>query len=129
LQQIRKFNEQCAIVVITGTGGIQTATLAVNHGADGYIDKQNLTLGNDPADFFFALEQALERRAGLVAQRELQEFKADFYSMVTHDLRNPASSIALSKEIIHAHNCTVEAQSAGHGTTFIITLPLSTPNP
>ena len=100
LQQIRKLNEQCAIVVITGTGGIKTATMAVNQGADGYIDKQNLTLGNDPADFVFALEQALERREGLVAQKELQDFKADFYSMVTHDLRNPAGSIALSTDLL-----------------------------
>lgn len=100
LQQIRKINEQCAIVVITGTGGIKTATMAVNQGADGYIDKQNLTLGNDPADFVFALEQALERREGLVAQKELQDFKADFYSMVTHDLRNPAGSIALSTDLL-----------------------------
>jgi signal transduction histidine kinase len=100
LQQIRQINERCAIVVITGSGGVKTATMVMNHGADGYIDKQNLTIGNDPADFVFALEQALERREGLIAQKELQEFKADFYSMVTHDLRNPASSIALSTDLL-----------------------------
>lgn len=100
LQQIRQKDERCAIVMITGTGGIKTATMAVNNGADGYINKQDLTIGNDPTDFYFALEQALERRAGLVAQRELQEFKADFYSMVTHDLRNPTGSIKLSTEML-----------------------------
>jgi len=100
LQELRKFNEHSAVVMITGTGGIKTATMAVNQGADGYIDKQNLTIGNDPADFVFALEQALERREGLVAQKELQNFKADFYSMVTHDLRNPTGSIVLSTELL-----------------------------
>ncbi len=100
LQQIRQKDEHCAIVMITGTGGIKTATMAMNNGADGYINKQDLTIGNDPADFYFALEQALERRNGLVAQRELQEFKADFYSMVTHDLRNPTGSIKLSTEML-----------------------------
>jgi signal transduction histidine kinase len=100
LQELRKFNDHSAVVMITGTGGIKTATMAVNQGADGYIDKQNLTIGNDPADFVFALEQALERREGLVAQKELQNFKADFYSMVTHDLRNPTGSIVLSTELL-----------------------------
>jgi signal transduction histidine kinase len=100
LQELRKFNDQCTVVMITGTGGIKTATMAVNQGADGYIDKQNLTIGNDPADFMFALEQALERREGLVAQKELLTFKTDFYSMVTHDLRNPTGSIVLSTELL-----------------------------
>jgi signal transduction histidine kinase len=100
LQQIRQKDEHCTIVMITGTGGIKTATMAVNNGADGYINKQDLTIGNDPADFFFALEQALERRGGLIAQKELQDFKADFYSMVTHDLRNPTGSIKLSAEML-----------------------------
>ena len=100
IQQIRKGNDRCAIVMITGTGGIKTATMAVNEGADGYINKQDLTLGNDPADFFFALEQALERREGLVAQKELEQFKADFYSMITHDLRNPTGSIVLSTNLL-----------------------------
>jgi len=100
LHTVRQSNEQCAIVMVTGTGGIKTATTAVSQGADGYIDKQALTLGNDPADFFLALEQALERRAGLYAQKELQEFKEDFYSMVTHDLRNPAGIIVLSTDML-----------------------------
>ncbi len=43
---------------------------------------------------------AFERREGLVGQRKLENFKADFYSMVTHDLRNPAGSIAMSTELL-----------------------------
>jgi signal transduction histidine kinase len=100
LQKVRQSNDQCAIVMVTGTGGIKTATTAVSQGADGYIDKQALTIGSDPADFYLALEQALERRAGLYAQKELQDFKADFYSMVTHDLRNPAGIIVLSTDML-----------------------------
>ena len=100
LRQIRKVNDRSTIVMITGTGGIKTATMAVSEGADGYINKQDLTLGNDPADFFFALEQALERREGLAAQKDLEQFKADFYSMITHDLRNPTGSILLSTNML-----------------------------
>ncbi len=100
LHKIRASNDQCAAVMITGTGGVKTATLAVTEGADGYISKQDLSLSSNPADFYFALEQALERRAGLFAQKELQNFKADLYSMVTHDLRNPAGIILLSTDML-----------------------------
>ncbi len=100
LRQVRKINQRCAVVVITGAGGIKTATLAVRQGADGYIGKQDLTFGNDPSDFLFALEQALERREGLIAQKELEAFKAEFYSMITHDLRSPTGSVLLCAEML-----------------------------
>jgi two-component system, NarL family, sensor histidine kinase BarA len=100
LNRIRQVDDRCAIVMITGTGGIKTATIAVKQGADGYIGKQDLTLGNDPADFILALDQALERREGLVAQKELEAFKADFYAMVTHDLRSPTGSILLCTDML-----------------------------
>lgn len=100
LNRVRELDQRCAIVMITGTGGIKTATLAVKQGADGYIGKQDLTLGHDPSDFYFVLEQALERREGLVAQAELEAFKADFYSMITHDLRSPAGSALLCTDML-----------------------------
>jgi signal transduction histidine kinase len=100
LNQVRQVDDRCAIVMITGTGGIKTATIAVRQGADGYIGKQDLTLGHDPADFYMALEQAMERREGLAAQKALEAYKADFYSMVTHDLRSPAGSILLCTDML-----------------------------
>lgn len=51
VQEIRKFDEQRDIVMITGTGGVKPATLAVNQGADGYIDRQSLASGGDAAEF------------------------------------------------------------------------------
>ncbi|HEU0052652.1 MAG TPA: ATP-binding protein [Longimicrobium sp.] len=92
LEKVRETDDVVPVVMITGAGGIQSATEAVRRGADGYIEKQHLS-GDEDAPFLYALEQAVEHRAGFVAQRQLQETKADFYSMVTHDLRNPAGNV------------------------------------
>ena len=100
LTQIRAQDDESAVVMLTGMGGIKSAALAVRQGADGYIEKQDLTMGSDHAEFFYALEQALERRAGIVAQKKLQQVRTDFYSMVTHDLRNPAGAIIVSLEML-----------------------------
>lgn len=99
LREIREFNESAAIVMITGTGGIRTATMAVSNGADGYIDKQSLTESGGQ-EFALTLGQALSHRAALVAQRELQTLKSDFYAMVTHDLRSPAGTIGLAMDLL-----------------------------
>jgi signal transduction histidine kinase len=96
LQRLRQTNDESAVVMLTGMGGIKSAIAAVQKGADGYIEKQDLSVGGDATEFFYALEQAMERRDGIVAQKQLQQVKADFYSMVTHDLRNPTGVITLS---------------------------------
>jgi signal transduction histidine kinase len=93
LRRIREDDDTTPVVMLTGSGGIQTATAAVRQGADGYIEKQHLDISGDEGSFLYALGQAVEHRAGHVAQRQLQEMKADFYSMVTHDLRNPAGNV------------------------------------
>lgn len=100
LRGLREHDGETAVVMLTGMGGIKSATTAVSRGADGYIEKQDLSFGGDFTEFFYALEQALEHRAGLVAQKQLQEVKADFYSMVTHDLRNPTSAVWLSLQLL-----------------------------
>lgn len=92
LRQMRLCDDESAIVMLTGMGGVKSAITAVQHGADGYIEKHDLNVGGDHAEFFYSLGQGLQRRAGLVAQRQLQQVRADFYSMVTHDMRNPAAA-------------------------------------
>jgi signal transduction histidine kinase len=42
----------------------------------------------------------MERRAGLVAQQQLEQIKGDFYAMVTHDLRSPTSTIHLALQML-----------------------------
>jgi len=113
LRRLRATNETSTVVVLTGMGGIKSATAAVREGADGYMEKQDLAIGSDHTEFFYALEQAMEHRAGLVAQRQLQQFKTDFYSMITHDLRNPAGSTLLALQLLtwdEVTNFTVSQQ-------------------
>lgn len=93
LRDIRAMDQATPIVMLTGMGGVKSATAAVHEGADGYLEKQDLAVGADHSQFFYALEQAIERRSGIVALQQLQQFKTDFYSMITHDLRNPASTV------------------------------------
>ena len=100
LECIREVDDETAVVILTGVGGVKSAIAAVQRGADAYVEKQDIAVGSDLAGFFYALEQALEHRAGLVAQRQLQEVRTDFYSMVTHDLRSPASSIITATEML-----------------------------
>jgi signal transduction histidine kinase len=100
LQRIRRTDDETTVVVLTGLGGVKSAIAAVRHGADAFIEKQDIAAGRDPEEFFYSLEQALEHRAGIVAQGQLQEIKADFYSMVTHDLRNPAGAITTAIELL-----------------------------
>lgn len=100
LQKIRQEDEETAIVILTGVGGAKSAISAVRRGADAYVEKQDIAAGSDLAEFYYILEQALEHRAGLVAQKQLEKVKADFYSMVTHDLRGPAGNISTSSEML-----------------------------
>jgi two-component system sensor histidine kinase/response regulator len=100
LRELRKLDPDCAIVMITGVGGVNSATAAVLDGADGYIEKQHLTTAGENAQFFYALAQAVEHRAGVVAARRLEAMKADFYSMITHDLRNPAGNVLVALKML-----------------------------
>ena len=106
LRLLREIDNESPVVVLTGMGGIKSATTAVGAGADGYMNKQDLSMIKDQEEFFYALDQAMERRSGLVAQSQLQEFKTDFYSMITHDLRNPAGSIQIALQIIMMQDMT-----------------------
>ena len=99
LKQIRERNDSAAVVMLTGSGGVKSAIAAVQTGADGYIEKHEVASG-DLSHFLYALEQALERRAGLAAQKQLQQLKADFYSMVTHDLRSPTGTILMATRML-----------------------------
>jgi signal transduction histidine kinase len=102
LRELRALDGDCTIVMITGAGGVNSATAAVLQGADGYIEKQHLSTAGENAQFFYALTQAMEHRAGVVAQRRLESTKADFYSMVTHDLRNPAGNVLVALKMLLA---------------------------
>jgi len=100
LEHIRQEDDETTVVILTGVGGVKSAMAAVRSGADAYVEKQDMAVGSDLTGFFYTLEQAIGHRAGLVAQRQLQEVKIEFYSMVTHDLRNPVSGILTAVQVL-----------------------------
>jgi DNA-binding NtrC family response regulator len=101
LKTIRAADNTSTIVMVTGHGGIRSAIAALQMGADGYIEKQDITsTARDHIEFLYALMQAIDHRAGIVAQGQLEKIRADFYSMVTHDLRSPSSVILTSVQML-----------------------------
>ena len=99
-KRIREHDQRVTMVILTGAGNVRLAIDATNWGADAYVRKQDLSLGSDPAELIYSLEQAMARRAGLVAQRQLEQLRSDLYAIVTHDLRNPTSCIQTSAEML-----------------------------
>ena len=55
LRQVREFDTESAIVMLTGMGGIKSATTAVRAGADGYMEKNDLISNGDKAEVFYVL--------------------------------------------------------------------------
>ncbi len=98
LPLLRARSTEVAVVMLTSEDGIKTAIDAIRQGADGFIQKSDLPIQGERDAFFYALEQAREARAGIVARQQLEGLKSDFYSMVTHDLKNPANVIGLALE-------------------------------
>jgi two-component system, sensor histidine kinase and response regulator len=99
LTQIRTISSDVVVVMLTSSDDMKSAIRAIREGADGYLQKGDMLISGDRREFFYALEQASNYRNGLIAQRQLEQLKLDLYSMVTHDLRNPASVIGLSMEL------------------------------
>jgi signal transduction histidine kinase len=96
LEQIRRASQDVVVVMLTSSEDIKKAITTIREGADGYFQKQDLPLEGDKSQFFDALEQARNYRAGIIARRQLEQLKTDFYSMITHDIRNPANVVELA---------------------------------
>jgi signal transduction histidine kinase len=96
LEQIRRASQDVVVVMLTSSEDIKKAITTIREGADGYFQKQDLPLEGDKTPFFDALEQARNYRAGIIARRQLEQLKTDFYSMITHDIRNPANVVELA---------------------------------
>ncbi len=96
LEQIRRASQDVVVVMLTSSEDIKKAITTIREGADGYFQKQDLPLEGDKTQFFDALEQARNYRAGIIARRQLEQLKTDFYSMITHDIRNPANVVELA---------------------------------
>lgn len=113
LREFRAADDETAVIVLTGEGGIKAATAALQQGADGYIEKQDATSGDTEA-FLYQLQKAVERRRALVAERALRaelaekveqlkiseqraleanRAKSAFLANMSHELRTPLNAI------------------------------------
>lgn len=113
LREFRARDDETAVIVLTGEGGIKAATAALQQGADGYIEKQEATSGDTEA-FLYQLQKAVERRRALVAERTLRaelaekveqlkiseqkameanRAKSAFLANMSHELRTPLNAI------------------------------------
>jgi signal transduction histidine kinase len=79
--------------MLVGSGDMRSAIAALQDGADGYVDRDEIGVGGNVNQLLTTLRQAMSHRATSLAMAKMEQLKNDFFAMVTHDLRNPAGSI------------------------------------
>lgn len=109
------------IVVLTNTNDEDLAIEAVRQGAQDYLVKRQVNVDVLVRAVCYAIErkQALEtlrtvnqtlqnrveeRTAELVKANELNQFKNEFVSMLSHDIRNPLNTILLAAGLLQNHD-------------------------
>jgi len=110
-----------AIVVLTNTNNEELAIEAVRQGAQDYLIKRQVNPDVLVRSLRYAIErkQVLEslrtvnetlqirveeRTAELVKANELNQFKSEFVSMLSHDIRNPLSTILLAAGLLQNYD-------------------------
>ncbi len=105
------------IVVLTNTNDDELALDAVRRGAQDYLVKRQVNVEVLVRSLRYAIErkhtlEALravnhaletrveERTAELVKAKELNQFKSEFVSMLSHDIRNPLNTILLAAGLL-----------------------------
>ncbi|MBD2164003.1 hybrid sensor histidine kinase/response regulator [Calothrix membranacea FACHB-236] len=105
------------IVVLTNTNDDTLAIEAVRQGAQDYLVKRQVNVDLLVRSIHYAIErkqvleslrttnQTLEHRveertAELVRAKELNQFKSEFVSMLSHDIRNPLNTILLAAGLL-----------------------------
>lgn len=67
VKEIRSKDQKACLVMLTGHGDLSVAVDAIRHGADAYIEKQQITIGADPSEFIAQIERSLQKRLAKVA--------------------------------------------------------------
>ncbi|NIA11882.1 MAG: response regulator [Nitrospiraceae bacterium] len=66
VKEIRNKDQKTCLVMLTGHGDLSVAVDAIQHGADAYIEKQQITIGADPSEFMAQIGKSLQKRLARV---------------------------------------------------------------
>lgn len=91
------------IVVLTGLNNEQLAITAVRQGAQDYLVKGLVSGGTITRSMLYAIERKkneIAMQSCLEQERELREIKSRFISMLSHELRNPLTTILASADLM-----------------------------
>ncbi|MGL5192219.1 MAG: ATP-binding protein [Chroococcales cyanobacterium] len=106
LQTLVTLREQAPtlpIVVLTGLNDEQLGITAVRQGAQDYLVKGLVSGGMITRSMFYAIERKkneMAMQSCLEQERKLREIKSRFISMLSHELRNPLTTILASADLI-----------------------------
>ncbi|MCT7955472.1 ATP-binding response regulator [Laspinema palackyanum] len=103
LMTLREKAPTLPIVVLTGLNDEQLAITAVREGAQDYLVKGLVSGGMITRSMFYAIERKKNEMAMescLKQERELREIKSQFISMLSHELRNPLTTILASANLM-----------------------------
>lgn len=95
------------IVVLTGSYDEELAIQAVRAGAQDYLLKQNLDSHLLPRVLRYAIERkhaGETMRNALIKEKELNELKSRFVSMVSHDFRSPLAIIQSASDLLYNYS-------------------------
>jgi signal transduction histidine kinase len=110
LDPLLEISPDLPIVVLTNTNDDRLALEAVRRGAQDYLIKREVTLELLSRSLCYAIERkqteealrarVLESKTQLKKERELNQQKNEFVSMLSHDFRNPLNKILLSAGLL-----------------------------
>ncbi|YAF94424.1 MAG: ATP-binding protein [Nodularia sp. CChRGM 3473] len=114
LKEYRAAVPNVPVVVLTGLDDEELALQALAEGAQDYLVKDQITIQLLMRAVRYALEreeilnklrESEERsRQALLKEQELNELKSNFVAMVSHEFRNPMTTIRTALEIIEYNN-------------------------
>ncbi|OCQ99391.1 hybrid sensor histidine kinase/response regulator [Nostoc sp. MBR 210] len=108
------------VVVLTGLDDEELAMQALAEGAQDYLVKDQITIQRLVQAIRYAIEreeilnklresEEISRQA-LVKEQQLNELKSNFVAMVSHEFRNPMTTIRTAIDILQNHNNMDEAR-------------------
>lgn len=109
LKEIRNKGTDTPVVFLTGQGSEKVAVAAMKLGAYDYLTKMSdmSHLAQLPATVTQAIDQYRLRKE----REQIEQMRSDFIAMLTHDLKNPLSTIISAAEFLSQSEGLIERQT------------------